>query len=58
MASQLTRFARQSSDGYEMRRCQECGLEWASPMKAPNADWYELAYLYVICATGKLLCSR
>ncbi len=44
MASQLTQFARQSSDGYEMRRCQECDLEWASPMKAPNADWYELAY--------------
>ncbi len=44
MASQLTQFARQSSNGYEMRRCQECGLEWASPMKAPNADWYELAY--------------
>lgn len=27
-----------------MRLCCSCALEWASPMNAPDADWYELAY--------------
>ncbi len=30
--------------GYRMQLCRGCGLEFANPLKAPNADWYGHAY--------------
>ena len=30
--------------GYQMHLCNGCGLEFANPLKAPNAEWYGHAY--------------
>ncbi len=29
---------------YQMLRCSACGVEYANPMLAPSAEWYDLAY--------------
>lgn len=39
-----TEAAKAAPLGYRMHRCIGCGLEFASPLKAPNAEWYGHAY--------------
>lgn len=33
-----------TADAYQMMRCNGCGLEFASPLKAPPEEWYQAAY--------------
>lgn len=33
-----------TSSSYSLRKCNSCGLEYAEPLRAPNAAWYEEAY--------------
>jgi 2-polyprenyl-3-methyl-5-hydroxy-6-metoxy-1,4-benzoquinol methylase len=33
-----------TTSSYSLRRCNSCGLEYAEPLRAPNAAWYEEAY--------------
>jgi len=40
----LTKCIGTSLERYEMLKCQNCGLEYASPLVSPNTDWYSLAY--------------
>jgi 2-polyprenyl-3-methyl-5-hydroxy-6-metoxy-1,4-benzoquinol methylase len=40
----LTSAAEASAASYAMWRCGQCELEWANPMRAPNGEWYALAY--------------
>src|ERR1700722_17880032 len=40
----LTEEAQKSAPSYQMFRCVDCGLEFAWPMRSPNAEWYALAY--------------
>lgn len=41
---QLTEAAQKSSLEYQIKRCNSCLLEYATPLIAPNSDWYDLAY--------------
>jgi len=40
----LTDEAEKSAPSYQMLCCANCGLEFADPMRSPNASWYALAY--------------
>lgn len=38
---------------YNMKKCVSCGLEFASPLKAPASKWYDLAYNALDLYPGK-----
>jgi hypothetical protein len=40
----LTEAAVASALDYQMFRCNQCGLEFCSPLKAPTSNWYAIAY--------------
>jgi 2-polyprenyl-3-methyl-5-hydroxy-6-metoxy-1,4-benzoquinol methylase len=40
----MTDVVRQHTPGYQMQRCDRCGLEYASPMVNPGSAWYGMAY--------------
>ena len=44
MQEDLTAAASESALAYQMLKCQNCGLEFGEPMRAPSAAWYQLAY--------------
>jgi hypothetical protein len=44
MQDRLTAEAGKTASEYEMLRCLDCDLEFASPLRAPGGRWYELAY--------------
>jgi SAM-dependent methyltransferase len=41
---QLNVAAEVSGLDYQMLRCRQCELEFCDPMKAPDSNWYALAY--------------
>lgn len=42
--ARLDRAMATTADAYQMLRCNGCGLEFASPLKAPPEEWYQAAY--------------
>ena len=44
IARRLTAEAQKSALSYQMFRCADCGLEFATPLRSPPESWYELAY--------------
>jgi 2-polyprenyl-3-methyl-5-hydroxy-6-metoxy-1,4-benzoquinol methylase len=44
LQQRLTAVAAEAALEYAMFRCRHCGLEFSSPLRAPSADWYRLAY--------------
>ena len=44
LQQRLTAVAAETALEYAMLRCPHCGLEFCSPLRAPSADWYRLAY--------------
>jgi SAM-dependent methyltransferase len=40
----LTTLAEVPNDRVEMVQCNLCGLEYADPLLAPSAEWYDLVY--------------
>ena len=44
LQDRLTIEASKSSSVYRMRRCSRCELEFSLPLRAPNSQWYVLAY--------------
>jgi len=44
LQQQLTAVASGTALEYAMLRCPHCGLEFSSPLRAPSAEWYRLAY--------------
>jgi SAM-dependent methyltransferase len=41
---ELTRLAGSDPEPYKMRKCADCGLEFADPFRAPPSAWYDAAY--------------
>ena len=40
----LTAAAAETALSYQMLKCNNCGLEFCEPLRAPSAEWYHLAY--------------
>jgi Methyltransferase domain len=49
----LTTLAGVPGNRYRMQRCQRCGLEYCSPLRAPGNEWYELVYQNLSLYPGK-----